>query len=56
MSTLDVTWNSVIDRSHVDKDATDYFRGVVKMGEMSERVLELTEMIIRMNPAHYSAW
>ncbi|GBE88708.1 protein prenylyltransferase [Sparassis latifolia] len=38
------------------KDATDYFRGVVKTGEKSARVLELTEHIIRMNPAHYSAW
>ncbi|KAI0064281.1 protein prenylyltransferase [Artomyces pyxidatus] len=38
------------------KDATDYFRGVVKIGEMSPRVLALTETIIRLNPAHYSAW
>jgi protein farnesyltransferase/geranylgeranyltransferase type-1 subunit alpha len=35
---------------------TDYFRGITKTGEMSERVLELTEAVIRMNPAHYSAW
>ncbi|KAI0049176.1 protein prenylyltransferase [Auriscalpium vulgare] len=38
------------------KDATDYFRGVVKTGELSPRVLDLTETIIRLNPAHYSAW
>ncbi|THH19293.1 hypothetical protein EW146_g1855 [Bondarzewia mesenterica] len=38
------------------KDATDYFRGIVKTGEMSTRVLDLTERIIRLNPAHYSAW
>ncbi|TFK48979.1 protein prenylyltransferase [Heliocybe sulcata] len=38
------------------KDATDYFRGILKTGETSERVLELTERIIRMNPAHYTAW
>ncbi|KAH9006558.1 protein prenylyltransferase [Lactarius hatsudake] len=38
------------------KDATDYFRGVVKIGEKSPRVLQLTETIIRLNPAHYSAW
>ncbi|KAF8627329.1 hypothetical protein AX15_004403 [Amanita polypyramis BW_CC] len=38
------------------KDATDYFRGIVKKGEKSERVLELTEFIIRQNPAHYTAW
>lgn len=39
-----------------DKDATDYFRGVVLSGEKSSRVLDLTEHIIRQNPAHYSAW
>lgn len=39
-----------------DKDATDYFRAVVKTGEMSPRVLKLTETIIQMNPAHYTAW
>jgi len=38
------------------KDATSYFRGVVKVGEKSARVLQLTETIIRLNPAHYSAW
>ncbi|KIJ61517.1 hypothetical protein HYDPIDRAFT_96237 [Hydnomerulius pinastri MD-312] len=38
------------------KDATNYFRGIVKTGEMSPRVLDLTENIIRQNPAHYSAW
>jgi len=38
------------------RDCTDYFRGIVKAGEMSNRVLELTEDIIRLNPAHYSAW
>src|SRR5712672_409144 len=41
---------------NVDKDATDYFRGIVKTGEKSARILELTETIIRLNPAHYSAW
>ncbi|KAF9028033.1 protein prenylyltransferase [Hymenopellis radicata] len=38
------------------KDATNYFRAVVQAGEKSERVLALTETVIRMNPAHYSAW
>ncbi|KAF8591333.1 protein prenylyltransferase [Ramaria rubella] len=38
------------------KDATDYFRGIVKIGEKSARVLELTEHIIQLNPAHYSVW
>ncbi|KJA18001.1 hypothetical protein HYPSUDRAFT_145674 [Hypholoma sublateritium FD-334 SS-4] len=38
------------------KDATGYFRAIVQAGEKSARVLELTENIIRQNPAHYSAW
>ncbi|KDR77230.1 hypothetical protein GALMADRAFT_246519 [Galerina marginata CBS 339.88] len=38
------------------KDATNYFRAIVKANEKSSRVLELTENIIRQNPAHYSAW
>ncbi|KII87673.1 hypothetical protein PLICRDRAFT_30275 [Plicaturopsis crispa FD-325 SS-3] len=38
------------------KDATNYFRGIVQTGEMSPRVLDLTEHIIRLNPAHYTAW
>lgn len=42
--------------SPVYKDATNYFRGIVKIGEKSQRVLELTEAVIRLNPAHYSAW
>ena len=42
--------------SVVDKDAADYFRGVIAVGEMSERVLKLTEHIIDLNPGHYSAW
>ncbi|KAH9474730.1 Protein farnesyltransferase/geranylgeranyltransferase type-1 subunit alpha [Psilocybe cubensis] len=37
-------------------DATNYFRAIVQSGEKSERVLDLTENIIRQNPAHYSAW
>lgn len=40
----------------LDKDATNYFRAIVKLGETSNRVLDLTEDIIRLNPAHYSAW
>lgn len=39
-----------------DKDAMDYFRGIVAIKEHSDRVLQLTEHIIRMNPAHYSIW
>ncbi|KAF8306023.1 protein prenylyltransferase [Clavulina sp. PMI_390] len=38
------------------KDATNYFRAIVKKGEHSKRVLDLTEHIIRLNPSHYSVW
>ncbi|KAK2461256.1 hypothetical protein APHAL10511_006783 [Amanita phalloides] len=38
------------------RDATNYFRGIIKKEEKSERALELTEFIIRLNPAHYTAW
>lgn len=34
----------------------DYFRGVVAVQDRSERVLELTEAVIKMNPAHYTVW
>ena len=40
----------------LDKDATNYFRAILQQGEQSERVLELTEHIIRMNPSHYTVW
>ncbi|KAF1987732.1 protein prenylyltransferase [Aulographum hederae CBS 113979] len=37
-------------------EAMDYLRAVMATNEMSERVLELTERVIRMNPAHYTVW
>ena len=42
--------------THADRDAMDYFRAIVAAEEHSERALELTEMIIRKNPAHYTVW
>lgn len=39
-----------------DRNAMDYFRAVSAAGEHSERVLKLTEMIIRKNPSHYTVW
>ncbi len=36
--------------------ATSYLRAVMANNEMSERVLELTEHVIGMNPAHYTVW
>ncbi|WWC71526.1 uncharacterized protein I206_105484 [Kwoniella pini CBS 10737] len=38
------------------RDAMDYFRAIAAAEERSERALELTEMIIRINPAHYTVW
>ncbi|KAF9815477.1 hypothetical protein IEO21_04574 [Rhodonia placenta] len=52
----DVDALAPINYSEEYQDATDYFRGIVKTEEMSPRVLQLTEHIIRLNPAHYSAW
>lgn len=40
----------------VDRDAMDHFRAVMAANEHSERALELTESIIKMNPAHYTIW
>lgn len=37
-------------------EAMSYLRAVMAKNEMSERVLELTEDIIGMNPAHYTVW
>jgi protein farnesyltransferase/geranylgeranyltransferase type-1 subunit alpha len=37
-------------------EGMSYLRAVMAKNEMSERVLELTEDIIQMNPAHYTVW
>jgi protein farnesyltransferase/geranylgeranyltransferase type-1 subunit alpha len=37
-------------------EAMSYLRAVMANNELSERVLGLTEDIIRMNPAHYTVW
>ncbi|KAL1958727.1 hypothetical protein VTO42DRAFT_3846 [Malbranchea cinnamomea] len=37
-------------------EATAYLRAVMAENEMSERALELTEDVIKMNPAHYTVW
>ncbi|GAA5970885.1 hypothetical protein JCM11641_004493 [Rhodosporidiobolus odoratus] len=38
------------------RDAMDTFRALLAKQEKSERVLEVTEHIIQMNPGHYSIW
>jgi len=42
--------------STLDQDAMDHFRAISATEEHSERALELTESIIRKNPAHYTVW
>ena len=37
-------------------EAMSYLRAVMAKNEMSDRVLNLTEDIISMNPAHYTVW
>lgn len=37
-------------------EAMSYLRAVMAANEYSQRALELTEHIIKMNPAHYTVW
>jgi hypothetical protein len=37
-------------------EAMNYLRAVMAKNEHSQRVLELTDHIIRLNPAHYTVW
>lgn len=34
----------------------DTFRAIVAKQERSERTLEITKLIIQMNPGHYTVW
>ena len=38
------------------REAMSYLRAVMAEDEKSDRVLELTEHIITINPAHYTVW
>jgi len=37
-------------------EAMSYLRAVMAKNEYSQRVLDLTEHIIDLNPAHYTVW
>lgn len=37
-------------------EAMNYLRAVMAKNEHSQRVLELTDHIIKLNPAHYTVW
>ena len=45
-----------IDYSPEYRDATGVLKALIRRGEHSERALWLTQRVIDMNPAHYSAW
>jgi protein farnesyltransferase/geranylgeranyltransferase type-1 subunit alpha len=37
-------------------EAMSYLRAIIAKQETSQRVLDLTEDIIKINPAHYTVW
>jgi protein farnesyltransferase/geranylgeranyltransferase type-1 subunit alpha len=41
---------------YTDKEAMGYFRALTAKQEHSERVLDVTLRVIRLNPAHYTVW
>jgi protein farnesyltransferase/geranylgeranyltransferase type-1 subunit alpha len=38
------------------KETMDYFRAILHRDERSPRALALTQHVIRINPANYTAW
>jgi protein farnesyltransferase/geranylgeranyltransferase type-1 subunit alpha len=42
--------------SWVDSDAIGYFRAIADKEEYSERALDVTLRVIKLNPAHYTVW
>ncbi|KAL9649450.1 hypothetical protein ABK040_000689 [Willaertia magna] len=50
--------NPIVRIAYTDefKDTMNYFRSILQLNEMSERSLKLTEEVIELNPANYTAW
>jgi protein farnesyltransferase/geranylgeranyltransferase type-1 subunit alpha len=46
----------VLRHCRTDRSGMDFFRGLVAKGEKSERVVELTAELVKINPGHYSVW
>ena len=47
---------AVINYTEAYSEAMSYLRAVMSQDEKSERVLDLTEDIVKMNPGHYTVW
>jgi protein farnesyltransferase/geranylgeranyltransferase type-1 subunit alpha len=49
-------WYFCIISLSLDTNLTSLFRGAQQCNEKSERVLRLTELILNLNPGHYTVW
>ena len=46
----------IIRSALLDRKLMDLFRGVMRVGDKSSRVLNLTEAILDINAANYTVW
>jgi hypothetical protein len=53
---FDVFFKQLIINDVPVRETMDYFRAVVKASEVSDRALRLTDEVIRLNAANYTAW
>lgn len=40
----------------IDRELMDIFRAILQSGEKSQRVLQLIEDLLEINPANYTVW